>query len=130
MKTKIEEINNKMIYLKDLIEENQKDIYDLKSNVKKVKTNFKYILKDSHNTYISIHNTEDEVFSKLHKFSKKFSDTFSTFGGSLDGSPTYEDSAVFRIPEEMKKQYNDSNYITFYFFKFDLDTNERIDLYN
>ena len=33
MENKIEEINNKMIYLKDLIEENQKDIYDLKSNV-------------------------------------------------------------------------------------------------
>ena len=130
MKTKIEEINNKMIYIKDLIEENQKDIYDLKSNIKKIKTNSKYILKDSHNTYISMHNTEDEVYSKLHEFSKKFNDSFSTFGGSLDGSPTFEDSAVYTIPEEMRRQYNDSKYITFYFFKFDLDTNKRIDLYN
>lgn len=95
-----------------------------------MEANFKYILKDSHNTYISIHNTEDEVYSKLHKFSKEFKDTFSTFGERLDGSPTYEDSAVFTIPEEMRKEYNNDKYITFYFFRFDLDTNERIDLYN
>ena len=130
METKIEKINNKIIYLKDLIEENQKDIYDLKSNIKKIKTNFKYILKDSHNTYISIHNTEDEVYSKLHEFSKKFNDTFSTLGGSLDGSQTFEDSAVFTIPDEMKKHYNNNQYIKFYFFKFDLNNNEMVNLYN
>jgi|TARA_R100000081_G_C4753161_1_gene135556 hypothetical protein len=100
-----------------------------------MKTNFKYILKDSHNTYISIHNTEDEVFSKLHEFSKKFKDSFSTFGPRFDyrtgeDLPTFEDSALFTIPQEMRKEYNDDKYITFYFFKFDLDTNEIIDLYN
>lgn len=89
----------------------------------------KYILKDSLNTYISMHNTEDEVHEKLQEFSKKFRDTFSTFGGSLDGSPMYEDSAVFTMPEELKKQYNNKQYITFYFFKFDLKTNKRISLY-
>lgn len=95
-----------------------------------METNFKYILKDSHNTCISMHNTEDEVYSKLHEFSKKFNDTFSTFGGSLDGSPMYEDSAVFTIPDEMKKHYNNNQYIKFYFFKFDLNNNEMVNLYN
>jgi len=89
----------------------------------------KYILKDSLNTYISIHDTENEVFEKLQEFSKKFKDTFSTFGGSLDGSPMYEDSAVYTIPEELKRHYNNKEYITFYFFKFDLKTNKRISIY-
>ena len=93
-------------------------------------TNFRYILKDNHNTYISIHNTEDEIYKELHEFSKKFNDTFSTFGGSLDGSPTFVDSAVFTIPQEMRKNYNNNKYIKFYFFKFDLNNNEIIDLYN
>lgn len=94
----------------------------------------KYILKDSLNTYISIHNTEEEVFDKLQAFSKKFNDTFSTFGANFDydtgeSIPSYEDSAVFTIPEELKKQYHNKEYITFYFFKFDLKTNKRISLY-
>ena len=96
----------------------------------------KYLLKDNLNTYISIHNTEDEVFDKLQEFSKKFKDSFSTFGANLDwcnpngeAKPTYEDSAVFAIPEELKKEYNNKEYITFYFFKFDLKTNKRISLY-
>ena len=98
------------------------------------KENIKYILKDSLNTYISMHNTEDEVFDKLQEFSEKFKDTFSTFGANFDydtgkSIPSYEDSAVFTIPEELKKQYNDSTYIKFYFFKFDIETNERIKLY-
>ena len=37
----------------------------------------------------------DEVHKVLNKMSKQFKDTFSTFGSSLDGSPTYEDNAVF-----------------------------------
>jgi len=52
----------------------------------------KYILKDNLNTYISMHNTEDEVYDKLQEYSNK-------------------------------------EYITFYFFKFDLKTNKRISLY-
>ncbi len=93
----------------------------------------KYILKDDLNTYISMHNTEDEVFDKLHEFSKKFNDTFSTFGACFDSfgeeKPTYEDNAVFAIPQELKKQYKNKEYIKFYFFKFDLKTNKRISLY-
>jgi len=93
----------------------------------------KYILKDNLNTYISMHNTEDEVYDKLQEFSEKFKDRFSTFGAALDflGStkPTYEDNAVFTIPEELKKEYSNKEYITFYFFKFDLKTNKRISLY-
>lgn len=93
----------------------------------------KYILKDNLNTYISIHNTEDEVFDKLQQFSKKFKDGFSTFGARLDAfgdsQETLEDNAVFTIPRELKKQYNNQEYITFYFFKFDLKTNKRISLY-
>ena len=91
--------------------------------------NQKYILKDSLNTHISMYNTEDEVFDKLHEFSKKFKDGFSTFGAGFDDKPTYEDNAVFAIPEELKKQYKNQEYITFYFFKFDLKTNKRISLY-
>ena len=98
------------------------------------KQNEKYILKDSLNTYISMHNTEGEVFDKLHEFSKKFKDSFSTFGAAFDfdtggAKPTYEDSAVFTIPKELKKEYKNEEYITFYFFKFDLKTNTRISLY-
>jgi len=94
----------------------------------------KYILKDSLNTYISIHDTENEVFDKLQEFSKKFKDTFSTFGANFDydtgeSIPSYEDSAVFTIPVELKKQYNNKEYITFYFFKFDLKTNKKISIY-
>ena len=94
----------------------------------------KYILKDSLNTYISIHDTENEVFDKLQEFSKKFKDTFSTFGANFDydtgeSIPSYEDSAVFTIPKELKKQYNNKEYITFYFFKFNLKTNKRISIY-
>ncbi len=94
----------------------------------------KYILKDSLNTHISIHNKEDEVHEKLQEFSKKFKDTFSTFGANFDYDtgeiiPSYEDSTVFTIPEELKKQYYNKEYITFYFFKFDLKTNKRISLY-
>ena len=94
----------------------------------------KYILKDNFNTYISMHDTEKEVFEKLQEFSEKFKDTFSTFGANYnyetgDIIPTYEDSAVFSIPEELKKEYNSQEYITFYFFKFDLQKNKLIDLY-
>jgi len=94
----------------------------------------KYILKDNLNTYISIHNTEDEVFDKLKQFSKKFKDGFSTYGDSFDyetgkSKPIYEDSAIFTIPEELKKQYNNKDYITYHFFKFDLKTNKIISLY-
>ena len=95
-----------------------------------METNFKYILKDSHNTYISMYNTEDELYSKLHEFSKKFNENFSTFGGSLNISPIYKDRAYFTIPDEMKKHYNNNQYIKFYFFKFDLNNNEMVNLYN
>ena len=77
-----------------------------------------------------MHNTEDEVYEKLQEFSEKFKDSFSTFGGHIDGKPMYEDSAVFTIPEELKKYYSNKEYITFYFFKFDLKTNKRIPLYD
>ena len=98
------------------------------------KQNVKYILKDSLNTHISMHNTEDEVFDKLHEFSKKFKDSFSTFGASFDfdtgeAKPTYEDNAVFTIPEEMQQGYGGEKYIKFYFFKFDLNENKIISLY-
>ena len=97
---------------------------------KTMKTNFKYILKDNHNTYISMHNTENEIFEKLHEFSIKFKDNFTTLGGCLDGKQTFEDSAVYGIPEEMQKHYNNNKYIKFYFFKFDLNNNQMINLYN
>tara|TARA_R110002096_G_scaffold279954_1_gene474190 strand:+ start:45 stop:332 length:288 start_codon:yes stop_codon:yes gene_type:complete len=87
----------------------------------------KYILKDNFNTYISMHDTEKEVFEKLQEFSKKFKDTFSTFGAINEEN--LEDSAVFTIPIELKNQYKNKDYITFYFFKFDLQENKLIDLY-
>lgn len=92
-------------------------------------TKFKYILKDSLNTYISIHNTEEEIYKKLNELSKKFKDTFSTFGGGFNDSPIFEDNAVFRIPLEMQKYYNNNKFITFYFFKFDIDNNKIVELY-
>tara|TARA_R110001606_G_scaffold202001_1_gene350016 strand:+ start:90 stop:377 length:288 start_codon:yes stop_codon:yes gene_type:complete len=91
--------------------------------------NTKYILKDSFNTYISIHDTQNEVFDKLNEFSEKFKDSYSTFGSGFDDKPTLEDNAVFTIPEELKEQYKNEEYITFYFFKFDLKTNKRISIY-
>ena len=96
--------------------------------------NTKYILKDSFNTYISIHDTQNEVFDKLNEFSKKFKDTYSVFGAYYDyetgeNKPTYEDNAVFTIPEELKREYKNQKYITFYFFKFDTKTNKRISIY-
>ena len=93
------------------------------------KQNVKYILKDSLNTYISMHDTEDEVYEKLQEFSKTFKDTFSTFGERLDGSPTFEDNALFAIPKEMQQNYGGEQYIKFYFFKFDLNENKVIELY-
>lgn len=117
VKTQIEAFNNSI--------KNTQDVFN-----KCFKTqNEKYILKDSLNTHISMHNTEDEVFEKLQEFSKKFKDTFSTIGGHPN-RPSYEDNAVFGIPQELKERYNNKEYITFYFFKFDLKTNERIALYD
>jgi len=66
MENKIEEINNKMIYLKDLIEENQKDIYDLKSNVN-IKKLDKYDLKEYKN-YLFYHL--DETNKKIIEHDK------------------------------------------------------------
>ena len=74
-----------------------------------------------------MHDTEKEVFEKLQEFSKKFKDTFSTFGAINEEN--LEDSAVFTIPIELKNQYKNKDYITFYFFKFDLQENKLIDLY-
>lgn len=96
--------------------------------------NEKYILKDSLNTHISMHNTEDEVHEKLQEFSKKFKSSFSTFGAAFDLDtgevrPTYEDNAVFDIPKEMQQEYGEEKYIKFYFFKFDLNENKVIELY-
>tara|TARA_R110001606_G_scaffold348491_1_gene498028 strand:- start:418 stop:720 length:303 start_codon:yes stop_codon:yes gene_type:complete len=96
--------------------------------------NTKYILKDSFNTYISIHDTEKEIFDKLNEFSEKFKDTYSVFGGDYnyetgESKPIYEDNAVFKIPEELKREYRNEEYITFYFFKFDTKTNKRISIY-
>jgi hypothetical protein len=94
-----------------------------------MKNNFKYIIKDNLNTYIKMVDSEKEVYEVLNKMSKQFKDTFSTFGGSLDGSPIYEDSAVYRIPYDMKPNYNNENHIKFYFFKFDIGTNQIVKLY-
>ena len=92
--------------------------------------NIKYILKDSLNTHISMHNNQDEVMKIISKYAKKFkNDTWSIFGGRLDDLPCLEDNALFRIPEELKQNYDNNDYIQFYFFKFDLSTNKRIDLY-
>tara|TARA_R100001163_G_C5067712_1_gene207060 strand:+ start:3587 stop:4000 length:414 start_codon:yes stop_codon:yes gene_type:complete len=121
VKTQIEAYNNSI--------KNTQDVFNKCFKAEK-KQNEKYILKDSLNTYISMHNTEDEVYEKLQEFSEKFKDSFSTFGGHIDGKPMYEDSAVFTIPEELKKYYSNKEYITFYFFKFDLKTNKRIPLYD
>ena len=121
VKTQIESFNNSI--------KNTQDVFNKCFKTQK-KQNEKYILKDSLNTYISMHDTEDEVYEKLQEFSKKFNDTFSTWGGHIDGKPMYEDSAVFTIPEELKKRYKNKEYITFYFFKFDLKTNKRIALYD
>tara|TARA_B100001758_G_C18415922_1_gene619664 strand:- start:1265 stop:1687 length:423 start_codon:yes stop_codon:yes gene_type:complete len=124
VKTQIEAFNNSI--------KNTEDVFNkcFKTQKTQKTQNEKYILKDSLNTYISMHNTEDEVYEKLQEFSKKFKDSFSTFGGHIDGRPMYEDSAVYTIPEELKRQYNNKEYITFYFFKFDLKTNERVALYD
>tara|TARA_R110000744_G_scaffold126651_1_gene233062 strand:+ start:463 stop:765 length:303 start_codon:yes stop_codon:yes gene_type:complete len=96
--------------------------------------NTKYILKDSFNTYISIHDTQNEIFDKLNEFSEKFKDSYSIYGANYnyetgERTPTYEDNAVFSIPKELKNQYNNEEYITFYFFKFDTKTNKRISIY-
>lgn len=94
-----------------------------------MKNNFKYIIKDNLNTYIKMVDSEKEVYQVLNKMSEQFKDTFSTFGGSLDGSITYEDSAVYSIPYDMKPNYNNEKYIKFYFFKFDIETNQIVKLY-
>ena len=120
VKTQIEEFNN---YIK-----NTDDVFDKCFKTQKTQ-NEKYILKDSLNTHISMHNTEDEVHEKLQEFSKKFKSSFSIVGGHPD-KPSYEDNAVFEIPQELKRQYKGREYVTFYFFKFDLKTNERIALYD
>ena len=64
-----------------------------------------------------------------NKLSYQFNDNYSTFGASLDGSPTYEDNAVFEIPVDMRNIYRDIRYIKFYFFKFDINANKLVDLY-
>lgn len=51
--------------LKDDLVKLQIDAFNLS-----VKRTEKYVLKDSLNTYISMHDTEDEVFDKLQEFSK------------------------------------------------------------
>jgi hypothetical protein len=91
--------------------------------------NFKYIIKDNLNTYIKMVDNLNDVYDELEKLSYKFKDTYSTFGSSLDGSPTYEDSAVFEIPADMRCIYRDIRYIKFYFFKFNTETNKLVDLY-
>jgi len=64
MENKIEEINNKMIYLKDLIEENQKDIYNLKSNIN-IKELNKYDLKDYKNhLFYHLDKTNKEIIEQ------------------------------------------------------------------
>mgnify|MGYP003654858213 FL=1 len=125
VKTQIEAFNNSI--------KNTQDVFNKCFKAQK-KQNVKYILKDSLNTYISMHNTEDEVFDKLHEFSKKFKSSFSTFGAAFDfdtgeARPTYEDNAVFDIPKEMQQEYGGEEYIKFYFFKFDLNENKVIELY-
>ena len=92
--------------------------------------NFKYIIKDNLNTYIKMVDNLDEVHKVLNKLSYQFNDNYSTFGASLDGSPTYEDNAVFEIPADMRCVYKDEMYIKFYFFKFDINTNKLVELYN
>ena len=123
VKTQIEAFNNSI--------KNTEDVFNkcFKTQKTQKTQNEKYILKDSLNTHISMHDTEDEVHEKLHEFSKKFNDSFSIIGGH-PSRPSYEDNAVFEIPQELKKRYNNKEYITFYFFKFDLKTNERIALYD
>ena len=123
VKTQIEAFNNSI--------KNTEDVFNkcFKTQKTQKTQNEKYILKDSLNTYISMHNTEDEVYEKLQEFSKKFKDSFSIIGGH-PSRPSYEDNAVFEIPQELKKRYKNKEYITFYFFKFDLKTNERIALYD
>tara|TARA_Y100001973_G_C4957730_1_gene213424 strand:- start:44 stop:334 length:291 start_codon:yes stop_codon:yes gene_type:complete len=93
--------------------------------------NIKYILKDSLNTHISMHDNHDEVMKILTELNTKVfkNRTWSIFGGRLDDKPCLEDNALFEIPEELRKNYDDNRYINFYFFKFDLSKNERIDLY-
>jgi len=95
VKKQIEEFNN---YIK-----NTDDVFDKCFKTQKTQ-NEKYILKDSLNTHISMHNTEDEVHEKLQEFSKKFKSSFSIVGGHPD-KPSYEDNAVFEIPQELKRQY-------------------------
>lgn len=92
--------------------------------------NIKYILKDSLNTHISMHDNYDQVIDTISKFSKIFKDdSWSIFGGRFDDLPCLEDNALFRIPKEMQENYFNNKFIKFYFFKFDLNTNKRIDLY-
>ena len=91
--------------------------------------NIKYILKDSLNTHISMHDNYDQVIDTISKFSKIFkNDTWSIYGGRCDDLPYLEDNALFRIPKEMQEDYSGNKFINFYFFKFDLNTNERLDL--
>ena len=78
---------------------------------------FKYIIKDNLNNDIKMVDNLDEVHQELGKLSYQFNDKYSTFGASLDGSPTYEDNAVFEIPADMRCIYRDIRYIKFYFFK-------------
>lgn len=90
----------------------------------------KYIIKDSCNTYIKMVDSLDDVYKVLDKKKEFFKNNYySTFGSSLDGSKTYEDNAVFDIPEDMQMLYKNNKYIKFYFFKFDLLTNKMIELY-
>jgi len=125
VKTQIEAFNNSI--------KNTQDVFNKCFKTQKTQ-NEKYILKDSLNTHISMHNTEDEVHEKLQEFSKKFKSSFSTFGAAFDfdtgeARPTYEDNAVFDIPKEMQQEYGGEKYIKFYFFKFDLNENKVIELY-
>tara|TARA_B100000424_G_scaffold81470_1_gene61035 strand:+ start:250 stop:546 length:297 start_codon:yes stop_codon:yes gene_type:complete len=93
--------------------------------------NIKYILKDSLNTHISMHDTHDEVMKILTELNTKIfkNDTWSIFGGTFDDLPCLEDNALFRIPKDIRENYSDNKFINFYFFKFDLNTNKRLDLY-
>ena len=128
VKTQIEAFNNSI--------KNTQDVFNKCFKTQKTQKiqNEKYILKDSLNTHISMHNTEDEVHEKLQEFSKKFKSSFSTFGAAFDfdtgeARPTYEDNAVFDIPKEIQQEYGGEEYIKFYFFKFDLNENKLIELY-
>jgi hypothetical protein len=90
----------------------------------------RYILKDSLNTYIAMFNSLDEIYTELDEIKLKFqNEYYSTFGARLDGSPTYEDSALFNIPENLRHYYSENKYITFYFFCFDIETNKVTPLY-